>query len=71
MPTYLRCDGTVSDALILNTAKQCSTGWVQVDEPVYTLMSQTQASDLIIAVVLLVALWATFKIILHTMGIKL
>jgi len=71
MPTYLRCDGTVSNALLSNTAKQCSSGWVQVDEPVYTLMSQTQASDLIIAVVLLVALWATFKIILNTMGVKL
>ena len=71
MATYYRCDGTVSNALVPNSAKQCSTGWVQVDEPVYTLISQTQAGDLIIAVVLLVALWATFKIILNTMGIKL
>ncbi len=71
MATYYRCDGTVSNALLPNTAKQCSTGWVQVDEPVYTLMSQTQASDLIIAIVLLIFLWAVFKIILNTMGIKL
>ena len=71
MPTYYRCDGTVSNAILPSSAKQCSSGWVQVDEPFYTLISQTQASDLIIAIVLLIFLWAVFKIILNTMGIKL
>lgn len=63
MPSYYRCDGTVSDALVPNTARQCSTGWVQVDEPVYTLISYEQASGLISSLLAIAALYAVFKIL--------
>lgn len=71
MTTYYRCDGTISNAIVPSTAKQCSTGWLVVDEPVYTLVSPEQAHDLIGAIILLIFLWAVFKIILNSMGIKL
>lgn len=63
MPSYYRCDGAVSDALVPNTARQCSTGWVQVDEPVYTLISYEQASGLISSLLTIAALYAVFKIL--------
>lgn len=66
---YYRCDGQVSS--LPDNGLQCSTGWINVDEPVYTLISQEQTSDLIGVILLLIATWAVFKIILNTMGIKL
>lgn len=72
MTTYYRCDGsivTINDGI--QSGLTCSTGWVTVDEPVYQLATQEQASDFIIAIISLIALWAVFKIILNTMGIKL
>ena len=78
---YYSCDGSVS--ITGNGSDQglkCSTGWQSYTPPTTEpqtlelsgeLLTASDASSLIVAVVLLVALWATFKIILNTMGIKL
>lgn len=72
MTIYYRCDGVVS---IVgngnNQGSKCSTGWLTVDEPVYQLATREQAGELIFAILSLILLWAVFKIILNTMGIKL
>lgn len=78
---YYSCDGSVTAGNGNNSqALSCSTGW-QSYTPLTTepqtlelsgeLLTASDASSLIVAVVLLVALWATFKIILNTMGVKL
>lgn len=72
MTTYYRCDGsivTINDGI--QSGLTCSTGWVTVDEPVYQLATREQAGELIFAILSLILLWAVFKIILNTMGIKL
>ena len=61
MPTYLRCDGTVSDAILPSSAKQCSSGWVQVDEPVYTLISIEQGRELFLAFAMLFTVIAIYR----------
>ena len=77
--SYYSCDGTVTSSS--NNRLRCDTGW-QTYTPPETPTAQTVAfsgelltasdtSALLAAVMLLVALWATFKIILNTMGVKL
>lgn len=46
---YFKCDGSASASLIDPSALLCSTGFVQVDEPVYTLVTREQADALILA----------------------
>ena len=77
--SYYACDGSVS--VVGNGTNQglkCSTGWQsytppapQNDELSGELLTAANTSQLLAAVMLLVALWAVFKIILNTMGIKL
>ena len=66
--SYYECTGTVTDAGA--GALQCSTGWQLVSEPTFQLVTREQAVELILAVVLLVALWKTFGIILSVMGVR-
>lgn len=77
--SYYACDGTVTSSS--NNRLRCSTGWqsytppdtptAQTVELSGELLTAADTSSLLAAVMVLVALWATFKIILHTMGIKL
>ena len=64
MTTYYVCSGVVS---IVgngnNEGLKCSTGWTQAVEPVYTLISQQQAEQLIGALLSLAAVYAIFKIL--------
>lgn len=62
MTVYYRCDGvvsTVGDGA--NQGQKCSTGWVQVDEPVYTLISQQQAEQLFLAFAALFTTIAVYR----------
>lgn len=76
--SYYSCTGTVSNSIFDSTAKKCSTGWQTYTPPVTQnvelsgeLLTAADTSALLGAVMVLVALWATFKIILNTIGIKL
>lgn len=66
---YLKCEGTVFNHIFDASAKKCSTGWLVVDEPTYTLVTGEQASQLIIALVLLWGLAKVFSLILNLMGV--
>ncbi len=78
---YYSCNGSVTAGNGSNSqALTCSTGWQTYTPPTNQpqtvefsgeLLTAADTSLLIAAVMVLVALWATFKIILHTMGIKL
>jgi|GEM_PF-2878712 len=78
---YYSCDGSVTAGNGNNSqALSCSTGWQTYTPPTNEpqtfelsgeLLTAADASALLAAVMVLVALWATFKIILNTMGIKL
>lgn len=71
MPSsYYECAGTVSALPADPSALQCSSGWLAVSEPTFTLVTQEQAGDLIIAFLLLVALWKVFQLILSVMGVR-
>lgn len=73
--SYYACDGTVTN---IAGGIHCSTGWQTYTPPVTQnvelsgeLLTAADTSALLAAVMVLVALWATFKIILNVMGIKL
>lgn len=66
--SYFKCEGTVSD--VGGGAYQCSTGWLAVDEPTYTLVTQEQATDLIVALVLLWGLVKVFGLLLNLLGVS-
>lgn len=68
MSNYLKCDGAITVSAVDPSAVQCSVGFLQVDEPVYTLMTYEQASDLVVTLVLLWGLTRAFQIILKLMG---
>lgn len=68
MTSYYRCDGSIVDDGY--GGLQCSSGWLVVDEPVYSLMSQEQASDLIIAVVMLWALVKVYNVLFNLFGVQ-
>ncbi|MBL0230428.1 MAG: hypothetical protein IPP76_06385 [Moraxellaceae bacterium] len=78
---YYSCDGSVTAGNVSNSqALTCSTGWQTYTPPTNQplqaelsgeLLTAADTSSLIAAVMVLVALWAAFKIILNTMGIKL
>lgn len=68
MTSYYRCDSVVSDDG--SGGLQCSSGWLLVDEPVYSLVSQEQASDLIIAVILLWALLKVYNFLFTLLGVQ-
>lgn len=76
--SYYQCSGTVSNNVF--GGLNCSTGWQTYTPPTNTpqtvqlsgeLLTASDTTALLGAIILLVALWATFKIILNTMGIKL
>jgi hypothetical protein len=74
--SYYQCAGTVSNNVF--GGLNCSTGWQTYTPPATQfielsgeLLTAADTSSLIAAVMVLVALWAAFKIILNTMGIKL
>lgn len=76
--SYYSCTGTVSNSAFDPTAKRCSTEWqtytppsTQTVEFSGELLTATDATQLLVAIMILVAVWATFKIILNVMGIKL
>lgn len=60
MALYFKCDGSSSTSPVDPSALQCSTGFVQVDEPVYTLVTREQADALIVACL---GFWAVFFVI--------
>lgn len=64
--SYYKCEGVVT--VIDSITSQCSTGWLVVDEPTFTLVTREQAVDLIVSVLLLIALYKVFSIILKSMG---
>lgn len=70
MSVFFKCDGVISSSSSDAAALLCSSGWQEVAEPTFTLVSQEQAGDLIIAFVLLVALWKVFQLILSVMGVR-
>lgn len=65
---YFKCDGSAID--LGSNAYQCSAGWLLVDEPTFTLVSQEQASDLIVAVILLWGLVRLFGLLLSLLGVS-
>lgn len=79
--SYYSCSGTVTTGNGNDSqALSCSTGWQTYTPPANQLLqaelsgeflTAADTSALLAAVMLLVALWATFKIILNTMGIRL
>lgn len=77
--SYYSCTGTVATVNSDNSqALSCSTGWqtytppsTQTVEFSGELLTASDTTALLVAIMSLVALWATFKIILNTMGIKL
>ena len=69
MPSYLRCDGAAS--LAPSGEASCSSGWVSVAEPTFTLIPPGQTSDLIVAVLGALAILWSVKIIVQLMGFKL
>lgn len=80
--SYYSCDGVVSTVgKGNNQGSKCSTGFQTYTPPTAPtaqtvqfsgeLLTAADTSQLLAAVMLLVALWATFKIILNAMGIKL
>lgn len=79
MTVYYACDGTISmTGNGTNQSFKCSTGFKTYTPPTAQpielkgeLLTAADTSQLLAAVMLLVALWATFKIILNAMGIKL
>lgn len=69
MTVYYRCDGTVSTVGNgVNQGQKCSSGWVQVDEPVYTFISYDGASGLISALLTIAAIYAVFKCLYKVLG---
>ena len=65
MPTYYRCDGVVSTVGNgTNQGLKCSTGWLQVDEPVYTLISYEQGTELANGFVFLICTILVFKLLM-------
>lgn len=66
MTTYYRCDGSVS--LDESGGSLCSTGWLVVDEPTFTLASQEQVSDLVLVIIGLWGVTRLFKMLLRLMG---
>jgi len=62
MATYHRCDGVVSTVGNGNNqGLKCSTGWVQVDEPVYTLISIEQGRELFLGFAMLFTVIAIYR----------
>lgn len=66
--TYVKCEGIITDAI--DGALTCSTGWLVVDEPTFTLVTQEQAGDLIVAIALLWGLIMVFKLLYNLMGVQ-
>lgn len=67
---FYECAGTVAASVADPSALTCSAGWLSVTEPSFNLITGEQAGDLIIAFVLLVALWRVFQLILSVMGVR-
>jgi len=59
MTTYYRCDGNVNTSS--NNRLQCSTGWLQVDEPVYSTISLEQGRELFVAFAALFVVIAVYR----------
>lgn len=60
--TYYRCDGTIS--LVgngVNQGSKCSTGWVTVDEPIYSTITVEQGRELFVALAALVVTIAIYR----------
>jgi len=58
MTTYYRCDGEVS---LISGGLSCSTNFVLVDEPVFTLITKEQGEELFLAFAALVVTIAVFR----------
>jgi hypothetical protein len=59
---YYRCDGTVSTVGNgVNQGFKCSTGWIQVDEPIYSTITQQQGDALLGALFLLGVVIVVFR----------
>lgn len=71
MPSsFYECAGTVATSVADPSALTCSAGWLSVTEPTFNLITGEQASDLIVAVILLWGLVKTFGFIFHTFGVS-
>lgn len=59
MTTYYSCDGSVlADS---SGAASCSTGWVMVSEPTWTLITADQAASLLGSILMIWAVWFVFQ----------
>lgn len=68
--SFYECADVVSTSVADPSALTCSSGWLAVTEPTFTLVTAEQASDLIIAVVLLWGLVKLFGFIFSVMGVS-
>lgn len=56
---YFKCEGSAID--VGSGALQCSTGWLVVDEPTFTLVTREQASGLIVALLVFFTVMAVWR----------
>ncbi len=62
MTIYYRCEGVVSVVGNGNNpGSKCSTGWIQVDDPVYTTITVAQGEQLFVAFAGLFVTIAVFR----------
>lgn len=70
MTAFYECAGSVAPSAADSSALSCSTGWLQVTEPVFNLVTGEQASALIVAVILLWGLVRLFGFLFSVMGVS-
>ena len=61
MKTFYQCDGVASVSTVDPAALQCSTGWVEVTEPTFNLITYEQASALLTGLFVLFTVIAVFR----------
>lgn len=61
MASFYRCDGVIGTTP--QSGMSCSTGWVQVSEPVFTLVSEQQAQELAVALFALFGVIGVYKVL--------
>lgn len=59
MTAYYRCDGTIQTSS--NNRLQCSSGWVLVDEPIYSTITVEQGRELFLAFAALFVVIAVYR----------
>lgn len=59
MANYYKCEGSVIE--VTTATLQCSTGWLLVDEPTFTLVTHEQGSAFLQGIMVLVVIVAVFR----------